>query len=694
MYKFINSKSKMTKQELGAFYVQGVSCNLYGGGKILYIKRITTCKRLIFLSLLLFLFCVAPITSKAQDFSYTYEGNTLSYDSLDYTVEYQGQRLKACEVQQRNRTISGSLKIPEIALKITTSGWARRDTVRFVVTEIADNGFSTGFFSALGDGDTLMTEVVIPNTVTKIGDGAFSGRNGLTEITIPASVDTIGTSAFASCRNLQYVTCLGENPPVLKEGFLVGVLGTYFANFSPSASNIVFSVPNENYLTAEGWSSFFTKNGGAYVEGKNSFLTGKWNFVAGLNNQASLYNNNKPTKFLEDFIADNTINDPTNAQNPHCDIAITGYDYSANNWGGENSYLYANDNMTAGAGYFVWAFNENAQGTQITTDATMTTVDMSSSYLTTGSVTLNQTNNGNATGGAKWFAFGNPFNKKLNKNDILSNLSNVQSNVLYTYNAYEGTWNNNATVVLPGQGFMVAAIDGQNTVSGTINYPSNTSNLPAQLENYGIRFSVNANDLISNIYARQENSCQDGFDTKDAYALFGNNENLVEPYFVVEGRQIIHNRYNSDNYACEINFHAQKNGTAQLSVSDVPEGTTVSIVDLAMNEETVLDSEPYQIDIEAGENAGRYQIKINKSSVSLPQTIENQTNISIWNNNKEIFVKGENLQRVEVYNTLGQKVYQREISGDAYNFTFDNEGAYIIKVTSANGTKSQKVVIK
>ena len=266
--------------------------------------------------------------------------------------------------------------------------------------------------------------------------------------------------------------------------------------------------------------------------------------------------------------------------------------------------------------------------------------------------------------------------------------------MLYTYNAYRGTWNDKANVVYPGQGFMVAAVEGESLVSGTINYPSNTSNLPAQPENYGIRFSVNANDLISNIYAKQENNSQDGFGTQDAYALFGNNENLVEPYFVVEGRQIIHNRYNSDNYACEINFHAQKNGTAQLSVSDVPEGTTVSIVDLAMNEETVLAGEPYQIEVEAGENAGRYQIKINKYSVSLPQTIENQTNISIWNNNKEIFVKGENLQRVEVYNTLGQKVYQREISGDAYNFTFDNEGAYIIKVTSANGTKSQKVVIK
>ena len=542
-------------------------------------------------------------------------------------------------------------------------------TIPSAVTSIGDNAFYFCY---------NLTSITIPGSVTSIGNNAFN-TCALTSITIPDSVTSIGYNAFYDCSRLTSITLEGVTPPSL---------GTYAYN--KISSSATFYVPNESYLTASAWKDVLNQYN-VVIPNKQVLSTSRWNFVAGVGNQASLYNSNTPTSFVSGFTANNAINDPTNAQNPHCDIAIVGYDYTNNNW--SSNYLYADNTMEKGAGYFVWPFNDNAQGTPITTDATTTTVDMSSSYLTSGSVTLDQTNNGNATGGAKWFAFGNPFDKQLTKTEILSALSNVQSNILYTYNAYNGTWNNNATVVLPGQGFMVASVNNRNTVSGTINYPSNTSNLPAQLENYGIRFSVNANGINSDMFAKQVSEANDGFDTKDAYALFGNNENLVEPYFVVEGRQIIHNRYNSDNYACEINFHAQKNGTAQLSVSDVPEGTTVSIVDLAMNEETVLDSEPYQIDIEAGENAGRYQIKINKSSVSLPQTMENKTNISIWNNNKEVFVKGENLQRVEVYNTIGQKVYQREISGENYNFTFDNEGAYIVKVTSDNGTKSTKVQV-
>ncbi|MBR5086729.1 MAG: leucine-rich repeat protein [Muribaculaceae bacterium] len=46
---------------------------------------------------------------------------------------------------------------------------------------------------------------VIPNSVTSIGTGAFSGCNGLTSVTIPSSVTTIGDLAFKNCTNLTAV---------------------------------------------------------------------------------------------------------------------------------------------------------------------------------------------------------------------------------------------------------------------------------------------------------------------------------------------------------------------------------------------------------------------------------------------------------------------------------------------------------
>ena len=46
---------------------------------------------------------------------------------------------------------------------------------------------------------------VIPNSVTSIGDKAFSGNSGLTSITIPNSVTSIGQDAFANCSGLTSV---------------------------------------------------------------------------------------------------------------------------------------------------------------------------------------------------------------------------------------------------------------------------------------------------------------------------------------------------------------------------------------------------------------------------------------------------------------------------------------------------------
>ena len=53
---------------------------------------------------------------------------------------------------------------------------------------------------------TGLTSVVIPNSVTCIGDEAFEGCTGLTSVVIPNSVTSIGDDAFCSCRGLTSIT--------------------------------------------------------------------------------------------------------------------------------------------------------------------------------------------------------------------------------------------------------------------------------------------------------------------------------------------------------------------------------------------------------------------------------------------------------------------------------------------------------
>lgn len=51
-----------------------------------------------------------------------------------------------------------------------------------------------------------LKEVVIPDSITYIGTGAFSGCSGLKELVIPDSVNTIGASAFSGCQKLEKIT--------------------------------------------------------------------------------------------------------------------------------------------------------------------------------------------------------------------------------------------------------------------------------------------------------------------------------------------------------------------------------------------------------------------------------------------------------------------------------------------------------
>ena len=99
-------------------------------------------------------------------------------------------------------TISGSGPMQNYAWDHRPPWYANRSAITQVVIE---DGVTTIGESAFYDCSSLVS-VTIPNSVTSIWDWAFDNCSALTDITIPDSVRSIGTSAFSFCSGLTSVT--------------------------------------------------------------------------------------------------------------------------------------------------------------------------------------------------------------------------------------------------------------------------------------------------------------------------------------------------------------------------------------------------------------------------------------------------------------------------------------------------------
>ena len=106
-------------------------------------------------------------------------------------------------------------------------------------------------------------DLVIPDTVTTIGDWAFSGCTGLTSVTIPNSVTSIGRYAFYGCNNLKTIYSYAATPPTMS------------SNAFSSYKSATLYVPKgcvDVYKAASYWSDFYNIVEGNYVSGADDVI--------------------------------------------------------------------------------------------------------------------------------------------------------------------------------------------------------------------------------------------------------------------------------------------------------------------------------------------------------------------------------------------------------------------------------------
>ncbi len=155
-------------------------------------------------------------------------------------------------------TLSGCNGLTSITVESGNATYDSRNDCNAVI-ETASNTLITGCQST-----------TIPNSVTIIGNSAFSGCSGLTSVTIPNSVTTIGTKAFYNCTGLTSVFIPNSVTDIGSSAFsgCTGLTSVTIPNSVTAIEGSVFSgctgltsVTIPNSVTSIGNSAFYNCSG-------------------------------------------------------------------------------------------------------------------------------------------------------------------------------------------------------------------------------------------------------------------------------------------------------------------------------------------------------------------------------------------------------------------------------------------------
>ncbi len=107
-------------------------------------------------------------------------------------------------MQSKQRLLQLNAKLADMLTSKGVTATAD-ETTTSLINKVADitSGDDTALISLI---QRDMTEFVIPNSVTSIGDYAFSYCTRLTSVIIPNSVTSIGKAAFQNCSSLTSIT--------------------------------------------------------------------------------------------------------------------------------------------------------------------------------------------------------------------------------------------------------------------------------------------------------------------------------------------------------------------------------------------------------------------------------------------------------------------------------------------------------
>ncbi|MEE1020352.1 MAG: hypothetical protein U0L93_02905 [Bacteroidales bacterium] len=386
------------------------------------------------------------------------------------------------------------------------------------------------------------------------------------------------------------------------------------------------------------------------------------------------------------------------------DVSVSLFNYSSNNWS-EEWETYETE-VGTGEGYLAWPFyggtityttygdlyvwnNDSTSGSIGSYDYNK---EPDYSLNNEDSITIAESVTGSASSG-RWIALSNPYTAKLDVAKFLEdNSSKIQGSCVYklTNNVSSGSQQySNPSELGITDGFFVNLKDGQNSVTfkktQLVNYPSDYRE-PLSLKN--IELSLLDGKRQSKIYFVHNEKAEQHYDVYDANKLFALSD-VVEPYFVKDGIALVKEEVKELPYTAQMNVRSADTTTVTFRVDNIPEGYKVFLIDNGQDIKLNNGTE-YTVHLEEGENADRFQLLVKKQE-KLERIKTNE--VVITNQNREVTIKSEitNL-KIEVYNTVGQKVFETT----NYNFTLNEvpAGAYFVKAFFNRVAETAKIVVE
>lgn len=561
---------------------------------------------------------------------------------------------------------------------------------------------------AFGSCSALTTVVFEENSeLTTIWGSAFSSCTSLTSIIIPKKVTGVKSYAFSGCSSLTFVTFLAETAPSL----------TNIWSVFPTTPNKTLTVPFGSDYSA--WESHTTWGRVIYETNAGETKTLNYTFLMTTANKREVSNegvikieqggeivnateNNvggiievvTPQKSAENWnfcgapFGDYKLEVVKPVENS--DVAVCTYNYGNGAW--NNHWATIDTAMKAGESAFAYHFYTGpitfTTYGDLGTQTNYPTSATAKYYLNNSDVAVSHSLVYSENG--YWMPLANPYPAKLSVSKFLQNPNNVQGQGVYVWNGTSFDLKQDGDIKVTEGFFVNYSSAGSHTATfkktQLTNYPTTAKSEVAPRE--FIELALEKGEESVKVYFARNEDAEQEYDIYDANKMFAT-MGAAEPYFLTDGIALIKEEVKTLPYYATMNVRSEDDTVMNFVMKNLPDRYAVSIID-GDNVIDMTEGSVYSTEIARGDNENRFKLLV-KQGVGLTDVEE--LNVRITNSNRHVTVQtAETNLNIEVYNTLGQKVFSTKQS----NFILKGvpAGAYMIKVYNNKASETAKIVIQ